>query len=98
MTSYLRSLPPHPHLPRVLGVCLEKDHPAIVFDLIEGWNLGEFLVGVGGKLQYTCFVLHCAIQVASALCFLHEKGIVHRDVALRYAVPVAVSCILLLLF
>jgi len=76
-------LPSHPHLPHVVGVCLDHEHPAIIFDLIEGWSLGEMLVGIGSMVPYCRFVLQCAVQVVSALCHLHENEIVHRDVALR---------------
>jgi len=77
------ALPPNPNLPHVVGLCIDEDHPAIVFDFIDGWGLGEMLCGIGAMLPYAHFVLKCAVQVVSALCVLHENGVVHRDVALR---------------
>jgi len=81
--AYFEALLPHQNMTSVIGVCVDADRPAIVFEFIDGWRLEEMLQGIGCMIPYVEFVLQCAVQIVSALCVLHANGIVHRDVALR---------------
>ncbi|WXB17674.1 protein kinase [Pendulispora albinea] len=52
--------------------------PFAVMDLLEGWSLGEYLK-IHERLP---FVTACRIgrDVCLAIAFLHEQGVLHRDV------------------
>lgn len=72
----------HPHLPQIID-CFELSLPgagALVMDYFEGQTLKACLDS-GNKCLSYAFILHIALQLCSALKYLHAQKppIVHRD-------------------
>ncbi len=70
----------HRNIPNVFEFFEENGTAYIVMELLDGIPLNEYLRGNGGKLD-PGFALYIANEVGNALISLHEKGIIHRDVA-----------------
>src|SRR5881396_2861728 len=68
----------HPNIVTVIDRGEQGGRQYIVFEYIDGENLKEFVVRKG-RLEVRQ-ALEIAIEVARALGFAHEHGIVHRDV------------------
>ena len=66
----------HPNIVLILGGGESEGSPFIVMELVEGPSLAERLVR--GPLSLGA-ATRVATQIASALAFAHEKGIVHGD-------------------
>ena len=68
----------HPNLLRFIGACREGKHVYIVTELLEA-NLEEVLdrkdVPLGWRLR-----VEIAHECASALAYLHERKLIHRDI------------------
>jgi eukaryotic-like serine/threonine-protein kinase len=71
----------HPNLVRLLDGGEEPEGPFMVFELIEGENL-RTLVRERGRLEPDRAARLIA-QVARALAYAHERGVVHRDITAR---------------
>ncbi len=70
----------HKNIPNVFEFFEDNGTAYIVMELLNGRGLNGYLKEVGGKLDQD-FVVLVANEVGNALTSLHEKGIVHRDVA-----------------
>jgi tRNA A-37 threonylcarbamoyl transferase component Bud32 len=68
----------HPNIVTVIDRGAEAGRQFIVFEFVEGENLKELLVR-SGRLS-VADALELGVQVARALAFAHEQGLVHRDV------------------
>jgi serine/threonine protein kinase len=68
----------HPNIVTVIDRGEQEGRQYIVFEYIEGENLKELVVRKG-RLEVR-EALEIAIEVARALGFAHEHGLVHRDV------------------
>jgi eukaryotic-like serine/threonine-protein kinase len=68
----------HPNIVQVIDRGEDGGRPFIVFEYIDGENLKELLVRSGRLPVRTA--LDLGLQIARALAFAHEKGLVHRDV------------------
>jgi eukaryotic-like serine/threonine-protein kinase len=68
----------HPNIVTVIDRGEEDGRQYIVFEYIEGENLKELVVRKG-RLDVR-EALEVAIEIARALAFAHEAGLVHRDV------------------
>ena len=68
----------HPHIVTVIDRGEWNGRQFIVFEHVEGENLKELVVRTGPLPVGRALELAC--QVAGALAFAHELGIVHRDV------------------
>ena len=68
----------HPHLVRLHAVNLHHGFPHLVMEYIDGKNLRRTALeeGLLPPLDAVCV----ALQVCSALKFLHASGLIHRDV------------------
>ena len=66
----------HPHICTIYEVGEEKDHPYIAMEYVEGEILTKLIPpeGLGAEA-----VLRFGVQIADALCYAHERGIIHRD-------------------
>ena len=72
----------HPNLVRLLDGGEEEDgSPYLVFELVEGEDLKE-IVRTRGPLPPGQAARLCA-QVARALAYAHQRGVVHRDIKSR---------------
>lgn len=67
-----------PHLPRLFAYHQKADRMWLVLQYIDGWPLSTLLEKVGAL--GTAAATQIAVEVASALAHLHERGIIHRDV------------------
>ncbi len=70
----------HRNIPNVFEFFEDNGTAYIVMELLVGQGLNEYLQQVGGKLDQD-FIVMIANEVGNALMSLHEKGIIHRDVA-----------------
>jgi eukaryotic-like serine/threonine-protein kinase len=68
----------HPNIVTVIDRGEEEGRQYIVFEYVEGENLKEYVVRKG-RLEIR-EALEVAIEVANALAFAHENGLIHRDV------------------
>ena len=68
----------HPNIVTVIDRGEEDGRQYIVFEYIDGENLKEFVVRKG-RLEVR-EALEIAVEIARALAFAHEHGLVHRDV------------------
>jgi len=68
----------HPSIVTVIDRGEEEGRQYIVFEYIDGENLKEFVVRKG-RLEVR-EALDIAVEVARALAFAHEHGLIHRDV------------------
>lgn len=70
----------HRSIPNVFEFFEENNTAYIVMELLQGVALNEYLNKLGGRID-TDFALMIANEVGNALKSLHEKNIIHRDVA-----------------
>ncbi len=69
----------HPGIVAVYDRGTYAGHVYFVMEFVDGPSLRTVLGMGGGKLPQAR-ALDLALQVADALCYVHERGIVHRDV------------------
>ena len=70
----------HRNIPNVFESFEENGTAYIVMELLTGYALNEYLQQTGNVVDRD-FAIQIANEVGKALISLHEKGIVHRDVA-----------------
>lgn len=70
----------HRSIPNVFDFFEENNTAYIVMELLHGVALNDYLHQVGGALDPD-FALMITNEVGNALISLHEKNIIHRDVA-----------------
>src|SRR5437764_1668037 len=68
----------HPNIVTVIDRGEDDGHQFIVFEYIDGENLKELIVR-NGRVSVND-ALELGLQVARALAFAHDQGLVHRDV------------------
>ncbi|HXF59716.1 MAG TPA: protein kinase [Candidatus Saccharimonadales bacterium] len=66
----------HPHIGHIYDVGEERGHMFFAMELIEGKSLREMIPRGGLPLSTAC---RYGAQIASALAFAHQHGVVHRD-------------------
>ncbi len=67
----------HPSIVTVFDYDEDEGVPFIVYELVEGTRLDRLIVR--GRLSESQ-VIDLACQLASALAYAHERGIIHRDI------------------
>lgn len=70
----------HRSIPNVFEFFEANGTAYIVMELLTGVALNDYLSENKGKIDRD-FALHITNEVGNALCSLHDKGIIHRDVA-----------------
>lgn len=70
----------HRNIPNVFEFFEENGTAYIVMELLEGQPLNQYMREKGGKIDKD-FALMITHEIGNALKALHEKGIIHRDVA-----------------
>jgi serine/threonine-protein kinase len=68
----------HPNIPAIYDVDFKPGHFLIMFQFIEGTNLRD-TINQKGPVQIS-IARHWFHQIASALDYAHQLGIIHRDV------------------
>ena len=66
----------HPHIATVYEVGEDREHLFIAMELVEGGTL-RASIPAGGLPSDT--LLRRGVQIADALAYAHERGVVHRD-------------------
>src|SRR5580765_721778 len=66
----------HPHIAQVYDVGVDGDHVFIAMEMIEGKTLQQSIPS-GGLASES--LLPIAVQIADALAYAHERGVIHRD-------------------
>jgi TolB-like protein len=66
----------HPHIAHVYEVGEDREHLFIAMELVEGRTL-RASIPTGGLPSET--LLRQGVQIADALAYAHERGVVHRD-------------------
>ncbi len=78
----------HPAVVALVGVVLEPPYISLLLELMEGGNLREALTapaGAGGRgiprgtWTGTDTLLRIAVDVCSAVAYMHSRGVCHRD-------------------
>ena len=68
----------HPNLVRYLGTRREGSQLLVFLEYCDGGSIAQMLAQFGRFSEQ--LIVRYARQMTEALCFLHERGIVHRDV------------------
>ncbi len=68
------------YIPNVFEYFTENGTAYIIMELLQGEDMGDYIAHHGGKVDID-FALRAINDVGAALMQLHEKGIIHRDVA-----------------
>lgn len=68
----------HPNIVTVFDVGQFEGSPYLVMERLQGESLEEFLSD--GNILNTREVIEIGIQLASALQYAHERGVIHRDI------------------
>jgi serine/threonine-protein kinase len=75
--AYIQSSVSHPNIARLYEYILSGDHPCIIMEYVEGMTLDNYIMRKGRiNNEETEKIL---MQIASALSYLHERDIIHRD-------------------
>ena len=81
MNVYLHD---HPNVPNCIGGCLEPESLFLVMQLMEGSLEDKLLTeGLYAELSARPLVLEMLLEACSAVHHLHQKRIIHRDIAAR---------------
>jgi len=76
--AYIQSSVSHPNIARLYNYTIVAETPCIVMEYVEGETL-EACLHSKGKLS-SRETENIILQIALALAYLHEKGILHRDI------------------
>lgn len=67
----------HPMLPRIVGIEEDPKFFYIIMDFVQGENLKTVVTSSGPQAQDT--VVSWGVKLCDVLAYLHDKGIVYRD-------------------
>lgn len=68
---------PHPNIVALMAICTSPLHACIIFELMNKGSLKTLLKSKQLSLVDECFI---GIQIANAVCYLHEKNVIHQDI------------------
>ena len=69
----------HPHIVGLFNAGIAKPYCWVAMEFVEGESLAQIVGGPGRKLEWHS-ARHVAIQLAKALAYIHERGVIHRNV------------------
>jgi serine/threonine-protein kinase len=87
ISSYLRkesnilSNLKHPQIPKYMNFITEDNKHFLIMEYIDGKNFEDLILGEGFKLDEVTS-LNILLEVLKVIEYLHNKGIVHRDLRL----------------
>jgi serine/threonine-protein kinase len=67
----------HPRIPRVYSHFIDRGHYYLVMDLVDGEDLEQIVEREGAIPEAR--VLEWAIQICNVLEYLHQRGLIYRD-------------------
>lgn len=70
----------HPSIVQVFSADIDGDTPYIASSYCNGPDLGRWLERIGNRPIDPKEVLRFVLQIASAVQYAHQKGVVHRDI------------------
>ncbi|HVO24181.1 MAG TPA: protein kinase, partial [Candidatus Margulisiibacteriota bacterium] len=70
----------HPHIVTVHDIIDEQGQPCIVQELMDGGSLSELIRTAPDRRLDVATALRIAGEVAQALSFAHQRGVIHRDI------------------
>lgn len=70
----------HENLVKLMGYCIEKNEMMLVYEYIPRGNLKDLSYGRSQSLLSWKQRLGICLGAARGLCYLHENGVLHRDV------------------
>lgn len=76
--AYIQSSVSHPNIARLYEYIPSKENPCIIMEYVEGDSLDSYLQKKGRIGNDECEKI--LAQIASALNYLHQKEIIHRDI------------------
>ncbi|EFO27094.1 TK/FER protein kinase [Loa loa] len=72
----------HPNVVRLYGIAINKEPVMLLMELLKDGSLDVFLVTKGSTLSIREKLYFC-LDIASGLEFLHNNGVIHRDISAR---------------
>ncbi|OZC08585.1 hypothetical protein X798_04388, partial [Onchocerca flexuosa] len=72
----------HPNLARLYGIAISKEPIVLLMELLKDGSLDMFLIAKGPTLSIRKKLYFC-LDIASGLEFLHNNGIIHRNISAR---------------
>ncbi|CAD5209147.1 unnamed protein product [Bursaphelenchus xylophilus] len=81
----------HPHIIHIIGVSIHST-VWVVMEMMQLGELRQYLKREKNRLTTATQLLFCK-QIASALCYLHSKQFVHRDIAARNVLVANHRCV-----
>lgn len=76
--AYIQSSVNHPNIARLYEYTVAGDMPCIIMEYVEGWTLDDYVLRNGRiNNKETEEIL---LQIVSALKYLHQQNILHRDI------------------
>uniref|UniRef100_A0A1I7VSR0 Protein kinase domain-containing protein n=1 Tax=Loa loa TaxID=7209 RepID=A0A1I7VSR0_LOALO len=76
----------HPNVVRLYGIAINKEPVMLLMELLKDGSLDVFLVTKGSTLSIREKLYFC-LDIASGLEFLHNNGVIHRDISARWLAP-----------
>eukprot|EP00741_Cyanophora_paradoxa_P008511 tig00001336_g8236.t1 len=81
----------HPNIIKTEGIVSGADRPMLLVEKVEGKTLQQILHEEGGSFPTNEAVLEVLLPLAEAMAYLHDRGLIHRDLkagpALARAAP-----------
>eukprot|EP00808_Paulinella_micropora_P021792 g56479.t1 len=69
----------HPNIVKYLGAIREENYLNIILEFVEGGSLSSMVSRFGGQLPERLCRLYI-VQVLRGLEYLHQQGVIHRDI------------------
>ena len=79
----------HPWILRLLAVCIEEGASMMVLELMPGGDLRSYLIAHETECrEHIEQLAMVCVRVSDAMVYLSGRGIVHRDLAARFVLPI----------
>ena len=78
MLNFILRLGGHTNILKIFGIYMQKKHPHLIVQLCYKFNLQE-IINQHADIYTNKHLTHFASQITSAMAFLEEKHIVHRE-------------------